>query len=66
LAEDTMIFWERADGKGMIKISDEKYQEALDLGWGCPSVAWSDDEVLEFLEDPEAFKEHMLSFGTSA
>lgn len=58
-----MICWERTDGKGMIRISDEKYQEALDLGRGVPSVAWGDGEVLEFLEDPEAFKERVRSLG---
>ena len=58
-----MICWERSDGQGMIRISDEKYQEALDLGCGVPSVAWSDDEVLAFLEDPQAFRERVRSLG---
>lgn len=55
-----MVVWERADGQGLIQVSDELYEQACALGLGVPSVAWSDDAMLDFIEDPEAFaKKHL-------
>ena len=50
-----MIVWDRADGEGLIQVSDELYEQACALGHGIPSVAWSDDQMLDFIKDPKAF-----------